>query len=304
MDKKGAMTRLIAMLTLCGSSLLFADEQRAADREVVDIWPEPVPLRLTEPKAEHWGRWGLVEVHTPTLTLYPAPKEKATGLGVLIIPGGGYSQVCINHEGHRIGEWFSANGVSAFVLKYRVRPYQHPVPLLDAQRAMRFIRHNGRTFGVDPDRIGVMGFSAGGHLAASLSVHHGMELPVPADQLDRVSARPNFSILIYPVVSMDPDITHRGSRNNLIGSKPDAQMAELMSADRQVTPATPPAFLVHGTADTGVRPQNSERYYMALQHHNVPAELMLVDGAGHGFGLRHGWADQCLQWMLKTVPPR
>jgi acetyl esterase/lipase len=304
MNQNVARMSWLAMLCVACVSSLFADEQRAAGREVIEIWPDQVPMPAEEETPEHWGKWGLVNVHTPTLTRYPADPKIANGLAILILPGGGYSQVCINHEGHRVGEWFSAKGVSAFVLKYRVKPYRHPVPLLDAQRAMRYIRHNAPKFGIDPDRIGVMGFSAGGHLAASLSVHHGLKLLTPTDQIDLISARPNFSVLVYPVISMAPEITHRGSRNNLIGSKPDAKLEELMSADRQVCQATPPAFLVHGQADKGVSPQNSEHYYAALQQHKVPSELVLVEGAGHGFGLRYAWADKCLTWLLATVPPR
>jgi acetyl esterase/lipase len=302
MGQKVVRMSWVAMLCAACVSPLSADEQRGKDRIVVELWPDGVPLQLEEKSPEHWGKWGFVEVHTPTLTLYPADPKVANGLGVLILPGGGYSQVCINHEGHRVGEWFSAKGVSAFVLKYRVKPYRHPVPLLDAQRAMRYIRHNAGKFGIDSDRIGVMGFSAGGHLAASLSVHHAMNVLAPTDELDRISAHPNFSVLVYPVISMDPKITHRGSRNNLIGSRPEAKLEELMSTDRQVTQATPPAFLVHGQADKGVSPQNSERYRAALQQNKVPSELVFVEGAGHGFGLRYGWADKCLKWLLATVP--
>ena len=284
---------------------LYAKEKPGKDKEVIKLWPNEVPLLMKDnQETERWDKWGVINVNNPTLTIYPADKKKANGMAILVIPGGGYRQVCINHEGHRIGDWFSSHGVSAFVLKYRCKPYKHPVPLMDAQRALRWIRINAKKYDIDPNKIGVIGFSAGGHLASSLSVHYAMKTREPKDRIDSVSARPDFAVLLYPVISMDPKITHRGSRNNLIGGKPEAKMAELMSTEKQVTKNTPPTYLVHGKADRGVKPKNSELFYEALKKNQVPTELLYIEKGGHGFGLGGGWPDKCLKWLKAILPSK
>lgn len=299
---KKLRTFIVLLVLVLGISLI-ADEQPGKFEEVFKLWPNEVQFQLSKEKQqpEKWGKWGFVNVHEPTLAYYPAKKEKANGMAILVIPGGGYSQVCINHEGHRVGEWFSDHGIAAFVLKYRCQPYQHPVPLMDAQRALRLIRFNAKKFNIKPDRIGVIGFSAGGHLASSLSVHYDLKTKDAKDEIDKVSARPDFAVLLYPVISMEPGIVHQGSRNNLIGKNPDPKLLELMSTDKQVNKNTPPTFLVHGKADKGVLPKNSELYLAALKENKVPAELLMVDNAGHGFGLGNNWADKCLEWLVKTL---
>lgn len=294
---------MIVLLILSLGISLNAQEKPGKFEEVFKLWPNEVPLQLKQEKQEpeKWGKWGFVNIHEPTLTYYPAQKEKANGMAILVIPGGGYGQVCINHEGHQVGEWFSKHGVSAFVLKYRCKPYSHPVPLMDAQRALRFIRFNAKKFGVKADKIGVIGFSAGGHLASSLSVHYNLKTNKAIDRIDTVSARPDFAILLYPVISMDMAVTHKGSRYNLIGRKPDEKMVEMMSTDKQVSKNTPPTYLVHGKADKGVLPKNSELFSAALNLNNVTTELLLVDKAGHGFGLRYNWPEKALPWITKTL---
>ncbi len=295
----------VLVLTFCMSLSLFADEKPGKDKEVIKLWVKDVPSQIkANPKTEKWRKWGFVDINDPTLTIYPADKKKTNGMAILVIPGGGYSQVCINHEGHRVGELFSSHGVSAFVLKYRCKPYMHPVPLMDAQRAMRWIRFNAKKFNIDPEKIGVIGFSAGGHLASSLSVHYGMKTSDPKDRIDTVSARPDFTVLVYPVISMDMAITHKGSRLNLLGRKPDDKMVDLMSTDKQINNTTPPTYLVHGKADKSVIPKNSELYYEALKKNQVPTELLYIDKARHGFGLNGGWPDKCLKWLIKNVNSR
>jgi acetyl esterase/lipase len=296
------LTTLAALVLIGASSLgvAGAGETPGKNDGVINLWPDKVPLQKTgKQEPEFWNRSGWSNVHTPTLTLYPAAKEKANGIAVLIIPGGSYSKVCINHEGHRGADWLNKQGISAFVLKYRMKPYNHPVPLMDAQRAMRWIRSHAAQYGIDPEKIGVMGFSAGGHLAASLSVHYDMKTREPEDAVDALSARPNFSALIYPVISMRKGLTHGGSRHNLIGPRPTAEIVTLMSTDEQVGPQTPPAFLVHGTSDTAVKPANSERYLAALKKHGIPGQLVLIEGKGHGFGLGFGWPEKFHRWILQ-----
>ena len=191
---------------------------------------------------------------------------------------------------------------TAFVLKYRCKPFKHPVPLLDAQRAMRLIRHDAAKYNIAPNRIGVMGFSAGGHLAATLSTIGQTTFNLPIDDIDKISARPDFTVLGYPVITLVEDFAYRGCVVNMLGSKPDPEKAILLSPEKQVTPNTPPAFLAHGTKDTGVIPKNSEMYHAALKKLNIPTELVFVEGAGHGFGLKVDWANKCLAWIKKTLP--
>jgi len=289
-------TILILFITLFTTSAL-SKEQVGKHQGIIPVWPGEVPLQQDGPhKPEVWEKWGLINVHNPTLTIYPAPPEIANGLSILVIPGGGYSKVCINHEGHRVANWYNKLGFSAFVLKYRVK-YTHPAPLTDAQRAIRYIRYHAEKYNLNPNKIGVIGFSAGGHLASTLSVHYDMKTYEPKDAIDKVSARPDFSILIYPVISMKPGITYGGCRLHLIGKDADENLTDFWSSEKQVDSNTSPAFLVHGTADTAVIPKNSELYIEALNKHDVPAQYYPIEGKGHGFGLGYGWFDPCYKWV-------
>jgi acetyl esterase/lipase len=283
---------------------LHAQEKRPVDAQVIDIWPGMPPLHQELAEPESWGRWGLININTPTLTIYPATPDKADGTAVLILPGGGYNTVCINHEGHQAALWFAERGIAAFVLKYRCKPYKHPVELLDAQRAIRLIRKNAAQYKIDPQRVGVMGFSAGGHLAAMLSTIGQMTFNPPVDDIDQQPAKPNFTVLGYPVITLSEDFAYRGCVVNLLGKKPDHDMAILLSPEKQVTENTPPAFLIHGTKDTGVIVKNSEMYRDALLAKHIPAKLIMVEDAGHGFGLRDAWAQQCLAWLKEVLPAK
>jgi acetyl esterase/lipase len=239
--------------------------------------------------------------------LYPSlpPKESATGTAVLICPGGGYSALAFNHEGHSIAKWLNDNGIAGIILKYRlpsdlIMMDKSIGPLQDAQEALRTIRRNAAKWNIDPNKIGVIGFSAGGHLASTLSTHYADKVYEPKDT---VSARPDFSILIYPVITMDSSFTHAGSRKNLIGEKPSAELVKRFSNELQVNEKTPPAFLVHSADDKTVPVKNSIVYYEALVKYGIPSELHVFQKGGHGYGLAGGretessWPDLCLKWL-------
>lgn len=236
---------------------------------------------------------------TPTLATY-TPKGRKVPTGVVICPGGGYRNLAMDHEGDQFAQWFNSLGITAFVLKYRLGPkYHHPVEMGDVQRAIRVARSNAQRLGISPDRIGVIGFSAGGHLASTAATHFDSGKMDAADAPDRASSRPDFAILVYPVITFTVEqYVHKGSRTNLLGENPDPALVKLLSNELQVTPQTPPTFLVHSNEDTGVPPENSVLFYLALRKANVPAELHIYEKGPHGFGL--GWADA----TLSTWPSR
>jgi acetyl esterase/lipase len=242
-------------------------------------------------------------VHHPTLLPYPALGSRHTGTAVIICPGGGYGLLALEREGTLVARRLNAIGVSAFVLKYRLKEYGHPAPLRDVLRAIRLVRSQAARWQVEPDHIGVMGFSAGGHLAASAGTLFDAPEGRTGAELDRVSARPDFLVLVYPVITMTGPFTHVGSRNNLIGPHPSGALAEHLSADLQVTRQTPPAFLVHGGTDRTVPAENSVLFYSALRRNGVPAELHVYEEGPHGFGLEPAtgpvadWLIRCTEWM-------
>jgi acetyl esterase/lipase len=215
------------------------------------------------------------------------PEEKRSGAGVVICAGGGYSILAFEKEALEIGSWMNDRGIAAFCLKYRCggEPNGHPIPLEDGLRGMRLVRSRAADWGIDTDRIGIMGFSAGGHLAASISTLSDDGDKQAEDPIERFGSRPNFSLLIYPVISMQ-EITHGGSRRQLLGEDPAEELIERLSCDRQVSDQTPPAFLVHATDDEAVKVANSLRYYEALVAHAIPVELHVFAEGGHGFGMR------------------
>ncbi len=243
----------------------------------------PVELPLWEAGAP--GALGSADGDKPTLTVYRASR-RASGTGVVVAPGGGYGALAMDHEGRQVASFFNAMGVSAFILKYRLGPrYRHPIELGDAQRALRMVRGRAQEFGVLPDRIGMMGFSAGGHLASTAATHFDSGESAASDAIDRASSRPDFLILGYPVISTDPAIAHAGSVRNLLGDNPDPKLLEDLSNDLRVTAQTPPTFLFHTNADTGVPPENSVRFYLALRKAKVPAEMHVFENGPHGVGL-------------------
>jgi acetyl esterase/lipase len=250
------------------------------------------------------GALGNEERDKPTLTYYPAYGREQAGTAVIVCPGGGYGALAMNHEGRQVANWFNAMGVTAFVLKYRLGPrYHHPIELGDAQRAIRMVRAGAHEFGVSPDRIGIMGFSAGGHLASTTATHFDAGNPEAPDPIDRVGSRPDFAILAYPVISFTAPYTHQGSRKNLLGENPDPKLVEDLSTELRVTARTPPTFLFTTSADTAVPAENSVAFYLALHKAGVPAELHVFENGPHGVGLDlkdpalSEWPTLLLNWM-------
>ncbi len=217
---------------------------------------------------------GDTDADKPSLTHYLPSRDKAAGTAVIVCPGGGYGALAMDHEGRQVAEWLNGQGIAAFVLKYRLGPrYRHPSMINDAHQAIRMVRRRAETFGVAPDRIGILGFSAGGHLAATAATHFEAE------------TRPDFAILAYPVISFTTDYVHKGSRRNLLGDNPDPALVENLSNELQVTARTPPVFLFHTNEDTGVPPENSILFYLALRKAKVPAEMHIFEPGRHGVGL-------------------
>ncbi len=253
------------------------------------------------------GAKGSAEGDKPSLTIYLPEKEKANGTAVVIFPGGGYGHLAMDHEGHQIAQWLNSLGVAGFIVQYRHRNsgagYGHPAPIQDAQRAIRMVRSRAAEWNLDPDRIGIIGFSAGGHLASSAGTHFQTRYSGAKDETDQASCRPDFMILMYPVISFTESYTHKGSRSNLLGKDPDENLVESFSNEKQVTAETPPTFLVHADDDKVVPPENSISFYLALRKAGVPAEMHIYEKGGHGFGPGAGkgsassWMTRCADWM-------
>jgi acetyl esterase/lipase len=258
------------------------------------LWPNGAP-----------GALGAAPKDQPRLLVWRAPRSDAATPAVVVCPGGGYGHLAMDHEGKQIAAWLNSIGVTAAVLDYRHRGkgYGHPAPLQDAQRALRTVRANAEAWRVDPARTGVLGFSAGGHLASSVSVHHDAGEAEHADPIERQSCRPDFSVLCYAVLAFDQSFTHKGSQRNLLGEDPPAALVAEMSSERQVDERTPPAFLWHTTADRAVPVENSLAYYAALRRAGVPCELHCFERGRHGVGLgkklaASAWPKLCQRWLV------
>jgi len=279
-------------------------------QEIVKLYPGVIPGSKPAPatfkEIAPVGDDGIIrvsKVSEPTLTVFLPSKEKATGAAVIICPGGGYGILAINHEGYNVAKRFNDVGVAAFVLKYRLPSDAIMIdksfgPLMDAEQAMYIVRGQAKKWNVEPARIGIMGFSAGGHLASTLTVHYD---DVKIENKEMLSLRPDFSILIYPVISFI-ESPHTGSANNLAGINATQAQKEYFSNERHVTPQTPPTFLVHANDDNGVPVQNSIIFNQALVANKVKAEMHLYQGGGHGFGLNNkttsdDWFDRLTNWM-------
>jgi acetyl esterase/lipase len=239
----------------------------------------------------------------PTVTPFPAANETAAGAAVLVLPGGGYARLSDVKEGSDVAKWLNSLGISAFVLKYRLGPrYNQPNPLLDAARAMRIIRSRANEWNIDANRIGILGFSAGGHLASTLGTKFDSGKPDSKDAVDKVGSRPDLMMLIYPVITMG-EFTHAGSKKNLLGENPTPGLIKLYSNELQVTKETPPTFLVHTMTDAGVPVENSMMFASALRKAGVPFEFHLYEQGPHGFGLAPtnpilaSWASRCADWL-------
>jgi acetyl esterase/lipase len=279
--------RKILMFTLLG---VLLRAQSAPKTEL--LWPNGAP-----------GALGNEEADRPSLTIQ-LPQSNGAHSGVVVCPGGGYGMLAVDHEGRQIAQWLNARGVAAFVLRYRLGPkYHHPVELGDAQRALRFVRVHAADYGIAGDKIGIWGFSAGGHLASTAGTHFDGGNADATDPIDRVSSRPDFMILAYPVISFTTPYTHRGSLRNLLGDNPDPKLVASLSNETQVTPETPPAFLFHTSTDAGVPAENSVLFYLALRKAGVPAEMHIYERGEHGVGLApsdpilSSWPRRLEEWM-------
>ncbi len=284
---------LIAVMGLAMMGTVgWAQGADASGGKTVLLWPGGAP-----------GAKGGTDADKPSLTIF-LPASNPTRTGVLIAPGGGYVHLAMDKEGFAVAKWLNARGVAAFVLKYRLGPeYHNPVELEDAQRAMRMVRAGAAEFGVAADRIGMMGFSAGGHLTATAGTNFDGGRPGAADAVDRQGSRPDFLILGYPVITMEDPEVHKGSRQYLLGEHPSAELLREMSAERQVTGETPPTFLFTTTDDKTVPVLNSVMFYSALVRAGVPVEMHIFQHGAHGAGLAAAnpelsvWPDLLIKWM-------
>lgn len=280
-----------------------------AQNQVIPLWKViPQEIKAPDYKEKEDIKDGKVQstsqVSIPTLSVFLPKGIKQNQTAVVIFPGGGYTHLAIDKEGTKVAEWFNSQGIVAFVLKYRlpnnlIMTNKTVGPLQDAQEAIRIVRLNAAVWNIDPNKIGVMGFSAGGHLASTLSTHYDDRV---YETSSKISARPDFSLLIYPVISMENDITHKGSQISLLGENASQQDIDSFSNEKKVTAQTPPAFLIHATDDGAVLPENSINYYLALKKNGVTAELHLYEKGGHGFGLGVNdtskfWTKACEEWL-------
>jgi acetyl esterase/lipase len=276
---------LISLLLLVGSA-------KAAEPLRMPLWPDRSPV----------GN-GAFEDATGSITVHLPPESEATGTAVVICPGGGYGGLVTGPEGQEIARWLNQQGVAGIVLEYRLPQGRHQVPLLDAQRAIRTVRHAATGWHIKPDQIGIMGFSAGGHLAATAATQFDQGNPAAIDPIEREGCRPDFALLIYPVVSMG-QLTHGGSRQNLLGEAPPADLVKRYSAEEQVTAATPPMFLAHAVDDTAVVPENSRQLQAALKARGIDSEYVELAGGGHGLNGYKGpfwdeWQTKALVWLAR-----
>jgi acetyl esterase/lipase len=298
MKKLTLVVFVVGLLSLAASMGLA--QQTAAKPPKPASAQEPTTFPLWASGAP--GALGHEDEDIPTLTYYPALHGVPTA--VIVAPGGGYRGLAMNHEGSQVAYWLNAVGVAAFVLKYRLGPrYHHPIELGDAQRAIRLVRAHAAEYGLKTDRIGMMGFSAGGHLTSTAETHFDSGNPDAADPIDRVSSRPDFAILGYAVISFIAPFTHHGSEQALLGDSPNPKLLESLSNETQVTPQTPPTFLFSTSGDTGVPSENSVAMYLALHKAHVPAELHIFQNGPHGVGLDLGdpalgeWPKLLINWL-------
>jgi acetyl esterase/lipase len=292
------MTRIVAALVLLMTSVSGTGSAQdwmkavTTPRTVV-LWPDGAP-----------GAIGKEDGDVPTLTIYLPAAPQATGSAIVVCPGGGYGGLAMDHEGHQVARLLTSRGIAAFILKYRLGPrYHHPAMQQDVLQAIRYARWNADELAIRKDRIGVLGFSAGGHLASTAATlfdagHAGSAAPI-----DAISSRPDFAALIYPVITMNQESTHKGSQRNLLGDSPSAELLAKLSTEKQVTARTPPTFLFHTNEDTGVPAENSVQFYLALRRAGVPGELHIFQKGQHGLGLAPAdpalrvWPELLFTWM-------
>lgn len=303
---------LLAALALCAGCVTAAPLKT---RDVIELWPGVAPgsetssatLTITErSKVAYWPDRALTGVTRPNLTAFVP--DKPNGTVVIVAPGGAYTRIAIDKESSEMARWLNPQGVTVLLLQYRLPGEGHQnsmdVPLQDAQRAVRLVRSHAREWGLNPERIGFLGCSAGGHMGAYLGAEFARKAYAPVDEADKLSARPDFLMLLYPVVSMDEKIAHMESRTNLLGKTPSAEQLRLASADLNVTAANPPTFITLANDDPAVSPENGLSYFMALRAAKVPVELHIFKDGNHGFGIRDArqmpvsaWPRFAADWM-------
>jgi len=286
---------LTTILVLLAATALAAQTQRETGPQRLSLWNGRAPVG--DGQFEQADAW--ITVHRPA---------HGNGTAIVICPGGGYGMLVSGPEGHGIAAWLNRHGVTGVVLEYRLPAGRAFVPLLDARRALRTVRANAKAWGIDPSHVGIMGFSAGGHLASTAGTHFDDGDPDAADPVERFGCRPDFQVLIYPVVTMG-EKTHQGSKRNLLGKDPSPKLVDLFSNEKQVTARTPPAFLAHARDDKPVPPENSKAFYEALRARNVPSQYLELPSGGHGLNGYKGpmwdaWQEQSLAWLarLKFIP--
>jgi acetyl esterase/lipase len=288
---------VFSLVILSGSRVWPAQQQPTTltiqDSQTLPLWTGAAP-----------GALGKEDADIPAITVFLPRTMSQNTPAVVVCPGGGYVQLAMNHEGRQVASYLNSLGVAAFVLRYRLGPrYHHPIELGDAQRALRTLRSHAADWRLDPSRIGIMGFSAGGHLAMTAATHFDAGVTAAADAVDRVSSRPDFVILGYPVISMTETWTHEGSKTNLLGSTPDPALARSLSGEQAVSKDTPPTFIFHTNADTAVPAENSVYYYLALRKMGVTAELHIFEKGPHGVGLANEdaalseWSKLLANWL-------
>jgi acetyl esterase/lipase len=282
-----------------------------AQNQIIPLWQGDPPNYKETGEVTIWDTSDIVRVRNvqkPDIAVFLPSKKNTTGEAVVICPGGGYGILAYDWEGSDIARWLNSEGIAAFVLKYRLPGSKsnivpHKSPLMDAQRAMRLVRANAKKWNLDPAKVGIMGFSAGGHLASTLSTHFDAGDPSSTDPVEQESCRPDFSVLVYPVISFTEEFSHAGSRTALLGRDSDPELVRYYSNELQVTEETPPAILIHSDDDTGVPVENSIVYYEALRANKLASELHIYPYGGHGYSLAIGqghlstWPDRVIEWI-------
>lgn len=287
---------LAAALAFGPSAVAMAGDSPEGAAKTVLLWPTGAP-----------GAQGREDIDKPTLTVFLPKVTNATKTGVVVVPGGGYQGLAMDKEGYAIARWLNDRGVAAFVLKYRLGPkYHYPIEFEDAQRAMRLVRAHAAEYGITENHLGIWGFSAGGHLSATVGTRFDQGNATSSDEVERKSSRPDFLILAYPVITLMDPYAHTGSRKYLLGDHPDPALVRSLSAETQVTKNTPPTFLFATTDDGTVPVMNSVMFYEALVKAGVPAEMHLFKHGGHGAGLAAAdpqlsvWPDLLAKWMREN----
>lgn len=287
----------IPLVTLsCAILLTTISNLQAQAPQTIRLWAGDAP-----------GALGSEEKDVPTAIVYLPEKANTPSGAIVIFPGGGYGHLAIDHEGHQIARWANEQGLAGIIVSYRHRNrgYGHPTPMLDAQRAIRLTRYNAQQWNIDPNKVGVLGFSAGGHLTTTVLTHFDEGQSDAEDAVDKLSCRPDFGVVCYAVIAMGEEFTHKGSQKNLLGEAPSPELLRLLSNEKQVSPRTPPCFVWHTAEDTVVPAENSLAFYASLVKANVPSELHIFPAGKHGIGLGANvpgasqWPNLCHDWLKR-----